>query len=601
MRGLLLRAFALALSFATPIATPVSAEALIPPKRLTLMENTDLPGGDIASIFNTDLSACEKACLASKSCTAMVFNSNNNSCFLKSDPGAPAAFGGAWAGRVIAAAPGAEARAVAREGELSFIPDWDWPSATALASAMADRSVTGYESAEEHLTSAAEAEANGDADGAWRHLGAALNLDDRAALWTDYARLLLLAADQDQNAAYQLRSDAFAAALNGWLRSDGAEEKQDALLQMARALEANARGADMVRALRLAQSLAPRDTTAALLEEAVGKYGLRVTETQTQTRTDRPRLCAVFSEDLAKDADFAPFVQLPDPGLSVALEGTNQLCIEGVAYGQRYQVTFRAGLPAASGETMAASAEIAAYIRDRDPGVRFAGRGYVLPRTGAASVPVVSVNLKEIDLQLWRVSDRNLLRVLQNGYFDQPIQDWQEEDFGGQMAVKVWEGKGEVAQELNRDVTTRLPLDAAIADQPAGIYALRASVPGKEAWVTPPAWQWFVVSDLGLSSYSGASGLDVFVHGLGDARPREGVAVDLLSVGNEVLASAVTDAAGHAGFAAGLTRGEGAAAPGLVIARGAGDEAFLSLTDPEFDLSDRGVEGGLRRRRWMSS
>ena len=70
MRGLFLRAFALALSFATPSATAVSAEDLIPPKRLTLMENTDLPGGDIASIFNTDLSACEKACLASKSCTA---------------------------------------------------------------------------------------------------------------------------------------------------------------------------------------------------------------------------------------------------------------------------------------------------------------------------------------------------------------------------------------------------------------------------------------------------------------------------------------------------------------------------------------------------
>jgi hypothetical protein len=49
---------------------------------------------------------------------------------------------------------------------------------------------------------------------------------------------------------------------------------------------------------------------------------------------------------------------------------------------------------------------------------------------------------------------------------------------------------------------------------------------------------------------------------------------------------------GYVRFDAGLSRGTGSVAAAMVVAKdGAGDLAFLSLTDPEFDLSDRGVEG----------
>ncbi len=86
-------------------------------------------------------------------------------------------------------------------------------------------------------------------------------------------------------------------------------------------------------------------------------------------------------------------------------------------------------------------------------------------------------------------------------------------------------------------------------------------------------------------------GLHVFVRSLGTAGAKAGITVDLVSKANEVLGSAITDALGYARFDAGLTRGAGGASPALIVARDADDLAFLSLTDPEFDLSDRGVEG----------
>lgn len=593
MRGFALRSLAIAALGLVLSGVAVQADDLVPARRLALSENTDLPGGDLSSIFDTTLEACETACLTAKQCEAMTFNSRKGSCFLKAGAGDPAPFDGAYSGVVIKAAKGAEALARTRRGELTFLQDYDITPATDLAKNLANLHLTDGYTAAEHLSSAQEAEANGDHAAAYKFTGAALNVDDRAENWLDYARLLALAADNDQNNAFSLRDSAFRAAINGYLRADGKPLQHSLLVQMGQILETIDRGRDAVQAYRLAQSLQARDDTAALLDAAMGKYGFRITDNQVQADSARPRVCVNFSEDLvASGVDYASYVKLPEAGLSVSMAGPRQLCVEGISYGGRYTLTFRQGLPAATGETLAKNVDISAYIRDRNPGVRFSGRGYVLPRTGQAAIPVVTVNTTRLDLEVWKVTDRNLLRIMQNGYFDQPMYDYQEYDFKNQMGTKVWTGTATVGQEVNKDITTRLPLDEAIKGQPAGIYALRAAVPGVDPYAVPASWQWFVVSDLGMTTMSGVDGLHVFVRSLGDAKAKAGVDLQLLSVANEVLGTARTDAEGHAVFEPGLTRGTDSAAPAMVVAReGDLDTAFLSLTDPEFDLSDRGVEG----------
>src|SRR6202043_2664810 len=71
-----------------------------------------------------------------------------------------------------------------------------------------------------------------------------------------------------------------------------------------------------------------------------------------------------------------------------------------------------------------------------------------------------------------------------------------------------------------------------------------------------------------------------------------GVEVRLISRSNEVLATRRTDAGGHVQFESGLASGEGGTTPTLIAANdGQGDFAFLNLTGPAFDLTDRGVSG----------
>ncbi len=587
----LIKTFATLTTLLAPL--PAWSQDLIPPKRLVLHQNTDFAGGDIASIFDTTLEACQNACLANTACEAFTFNTRNGSCFPKAGGFEQADFDGAISGFVLPSAAGANALAQTRRGELDFVGDWELAALTDQARGLGNQQHNGQYTATDYTGAARDAEANGDATLAADYMGAAVNLSDSAADWADYARLLGLAAANagDQQRSFYERS--LLASVNAYLRANEAGLQHNILVTMATAFEPLDRGRDMVKALRLAQSLTPRDDTELVLQDATGKYGFRIVETLVQSDLARPRICVVFSEELDPNlADYSPFVTARDVALTITTDGYAQLCAEGLSHGARYGLTFRQGLPAKDGQVLASSVDITSYIRDRSPGVRFAGRGYVLPKGGTPALPVQTVNTKTLDLTLFRVTDRNLMRALQNGYLSTPMAEYQEYDFTAQIGAKLWSGTAEVVQEVNKDVTTRLPLQDALAGQEAGIYALRAAVPGVDPYVVPAAWQWFVVSDIGLTTLSGRDGLHVFARSLRDASALKGAQVQLLSESNEVLATADTDDTGYARFDAALVLGTGAAAPGMVVATmGDADIAFLSLKDAEFDLSDRGVAG----------
>lgn len=586
--------FLLAAAAALALALPVTAQAqdLIPAKRFALTQGVDRPGGDIATAFDTTQEACETACTANAACTEFTYNTAKGACFIKKDAGAESPFAAAMSGIVLTRDAAAEQRAQSRRADLTFVQDWEVSQLTAQALGLSDAYRNDGVGLEDRRQAAADAEADGNLDSAFRHMGDAANLSDSYADWSEFSRLLLAAAAVDEPNAGSLREQAYWAAANGYLRARTPEEQRDVLLPMAEALEFLGRGSDGLKALRLAHEIAGGEETAGLLAEATGKYGFRILENRVEADSARPRLCATLSEDLVPaGVDYANFVRTPDPTLTVTAQGRD-ICVGGVTHGQTVSITLREGLPAADGQVLMQSVDITSYIRDRSPAVRFAGRAYVLPRAGDPALPVETVNTTTLDLTLYRVTDRNLIASVQSGYLSAPLADWQESDFSSKTGTEVWNGTATVTQDLNRDVTTRLPMREALANQPSGVFALKAAIPGVDPYETPAGWQFFTVSDLGLTTLSGTDGLHVFVLSLGSAEPKPGIALQLLSTGNEVLATATTDNAGHAMFDAGLTRGTGAAAPGMVIAReGVSDLTFLSLTDPEFDLSDRGVEG----------
>ncbi|HVL21408.1 MAG TPA: MG2 domain-containing protein, partial [Amaricoccus sp.] len=263
----------------------------------------------------------------------------------------------------------------------------------------------------------------------------------------------------------------------------------------------------------------------------------------------------------------------------------------------------RQGVPSAiPDETLLKSADYEIYVRDRTPSVRFTGKNYVLPRTGQQGVPVVSVNTGKLDLEVMRIGDRNLINSVHSDDFLGQLGSWSAKQISSDKGQSVWTGTMDVKSELNQDVVTAFPVTEAVGSLKPGVYVMFAKPAGGPA-VAPSgddgdyddgstrATQWFVVSDLGLTSFTGPDGVHVLARSLADAKPVANAELRLIARNNEVLGTAKTDSNGYARFDAGLAKGQGGNAPRLVTAALAEDFGFLDLKQTAFDLSDRGVKG----------
>ena len=586
-----MRRFAIVFSLLALCAQGVWGDTILPNARAIVSENTDFYGSDLQSLFDTTEDACRRTCEANAQCAAYTFNRRSNSCFPKSSVTEREAYDGAISVELARPSEAATALAVERRAEVGFLGARDIKQARDQAAAIGRKHPGGKWTFEVLLNAVQERRTAGNLKDALHWQGAALSQTDSPEHWLDYARLARAQKTDNNSQRRRNNTTAMHALTNAYLRTSNTGFRVTVLQEMGQVLEAVGRGRDTIRALRLAEDLQPRPEIVAALDAAIAKYGFRVVEHRVESDPALPRICATFSEPLVKTGvDYSSYVRLPDDRLAVSAEG-NQICVEGVEHGSRYQVTFRSGLPAASGEALIKDVALTLYVRDRSPQARFASRAYVLPRTPDAGVAIETVNLSRVDLVMRRVSDRNLLRTMQDNYFGRPLSAWSEDRFDN-MSEIVWTGEADVQMTLNQTMTTRLPVGEVIGDQPPGIYALTARVPGADRYDSDASTQWFLLSDIGLTTLSGEDGLHVIARGLGTAQPMEGLEVTLVSRANRVLGSAMTDASGAVSFDPGLTRGTGGASPALVTARaGDVDLTFLTLTDPAFDLSDRGVAG----------
>jgi alpha-2-macroglobulin len=417
---------------------------------------------------------------------------------------------------------------------------------------------------------------------------------DDSANWLRLAKSVLQIRPSNDRERNLLLERAATAAYIAYQRTSNAGEEAESLVVIARTYADRSVWRPALDALRASLELREVAEVRQQYERMRGDHGFRLLDYTVDADAASPRVCFQFSEDLpGKRTDFSPFVAVvgqDKPALSVQ---DRQLCVEGLKHGERYTITLRAGIPSIVRETLAKTAEFNVYVRDRKPFVRFSGKAYVLPRAGQRGIPVVSVNTSAVAIEIYRIGDRNLLNTVVGHDFQRNLDRYDLNRLTEERGAQVWKGEMKVEQTLNSDVTTAFPVDQALGTLSPGVYVMVAQAAGAAADDSDAlATQWFIVSDLGLTAFSGNDGVHVFVHSLDTTQPKGAIEVRLLSRSNEILAARRTGDAGYVRFEAGLTRGEGALAPALLIATDArGDYAFLSLKAPAFDLSDRGVSG----------
>ncbi|MGH6802216.1 MAG: MG2 domain-containing protein, partial [Methyloceanibacter sp.] len=403
---------------------------------------------------------------------------------------------------------------------------------------------------------------------------------------------LLIPATEEDDGSTRIER-ARTASYIAYRQSTTPEDEAASLVTLATAFSKREEWRQALNALKLALTLHETPDLLAQYNLLREKYGFRVSNFSVDSDAASPRACFQFSELLPKRTDFSPYVAVAGqdkPALSV---DDHQICVEGLKHGETYAITLRAGLPSTVDEALLKDAEFNIYVRDRSPSVRLAGKAYVLPRTGQQGIPLITVNTGLVKVTIYRIGDRNLIDNVLSWEFQRNLYSYGLDEIADQKGEKIWAGELKVEKELNQEITTAFPIMEAIPAMQPGVYLLAAQ-PGNDAGndYGERTTQWFIVSDLGLTSYSGTDGIHAYINSLATTAPLEGVEIRLLARNNEVLAVKRTDVAGAVAFEPGLARGEGGLSPALIIASGdGGDYAFLNLKQSAFDLTDRGVAG----------
>ena len=558
-------------------------------RQIAITENGDYFGFDLRSEKDVSLDQCKSICIDDAKCRAFTYNTKAKWCFLKTDFGQLQTFAGSIAGKIV---------------EASAEPDLGAPAALTFASGFADAAALyrtnilaaapkdNKESISALKDAAFASEQSGDARTALYKFGVAVSLSpDESALWSGIARAALKIVPTADEAS-TLQQAAVSAAMNAYQTSRTVSERAEALNLLGQSLDRRQEGRPVLEAFRASLELASSPSVQAALADARARYGFRVTGNTVDPDAATPRACVQFSEGLT-DADYKSFVTIDGAPPQTLEVGSNEICFDNLKHGGRYRIALRAGLPSSVGEVLEKPVTISAFIRDRAKSVRFSGDNFVLPGTARRGIPVVSVNADRAVMELYRVGDRSITQLLNGEQFLTQLDFYAIQRIQDEIGEPVWKGVLAIKNTLNNEVTTSFPVDEALPKRAPGIYVLTAKLEGSrtEEW-DPRATQWFVVSDIGLTTFAGEDGLTVFARSLDTAKPLADVALKLIAKNNDLLGEAVTDAEGKAVFVAGLTRGASGLAPAAITAsKGADDFVFLDMSRAGFDLSDRGVTG----------
>ncbi|MGQ0671545.1 MAG: alpha-2-macroglobulin family protein [Hyphomicrobium sp.] len=430
-----------------------------------------------------------------------------------------------------------------------------------------------------------------------REYAGAVATDPRnAESWLGLARALLaIPADPNQGSErFDIPVNASGAAYKAYQRAIDKTVKARALAVLSDALQRRSFWRPAIEAIKASTALVPDPRTTATYEKLRAEHGFRMTDYKTEAEQASPRVCVQFSENLARGkVDFGKFVAVDGKDPQGLIAESQQLCFEGLTHGQRYEVTIRAGLPSDVEETLTKPVALAIYVPDRKPFVRFTGKSYVLPSRGQQGIPIVTVNTEKVSVQVYRIGDRNLASELESSNLDRQLSTYDISEIKDRKGSLIYEGELDVVSKLNQEVTTALPIDEAVGELKPGAYAVVARpTSDTNSYSDGLATQWFIVSDLGLTAFSGTDGVHGFVRSLATTEAIAGAKVKLVARNNEVLAETKSDDKGYVRFDGGLAKGEGGSAPAILVAEnGAGEYAFLDLTANAFDLSDRGVKG----------
>lgn len=128
---------------------------------------------------------------------------------------------------------------------------------------------------------------------------------------------------------------------------------------------------------------------------------------------DRQYVVVQFSDSIDTRQNLAGLVRLGEVAFTTSLEGNTLRIIPQQQLAGRVTVTVEPGIRSSRGNRLENGVEQVVTFASNKPGVRFAGRGVVLPDNDVLRVPFEAVNVRSAQVTAFRIYERNLGQFLQ--------------------------------------------------------------------------------------------------------------------------------------------------------------------------------------------
>lgn len=308
-----------------------------------------------------------------------------------------------------------------------------------------------------------------------------------------------------------------------------------------------------------------------------------------------------FSRPLVGTQSFDQLLVVTGPG-GETVKGSWVLDKEGrilrfpyVEASKDYEVTIRTGLAAADGSRLGKELKQKVYTGPLDPVVGFASQGSVLPAKESRGLPVVSVNVNEVDVEFLKVPDKSLPKFFAEYQRGGRRGSWElERDYDddvplSKLAEPVYVNRFVLGGKPNERVLTYLPVQDIAELQEPGLYfaVMKKAGQFKDQFETA----YFTVSDIGLHTRAYKDKLFVHTASLASGAAVGGVELRVLDANGEAVLKGETDANGNA-----LLNYTLDSAQVLTATRGK-DVSLLPFNQPALDLSEFAVAG--REQAWF--
>lgn len=265
-------------------------------------------------------------------------------------------------------------------------------------------------------------------------------------------------------------------------------------------------------------------------------------------------------------------------------------CAQALPYATEARVVLKPGL--ISGEGLVAverALEISQRTANKAASLSLNQGAYILPLETQALLPVTLVNVPEFSVSLTRIDPRTVSNL---GAVFLPQSSYDLESLARNSGQDLGTFTFTAPATVNEEIAFNLDLDALLDDQEPGLFVAVFYSPALELsdYEDRPT-QWFVRSDLAVTSYAGLNTTQMFIHDFATAEPVPNAQVQIVANNNRELFLGQSNAQGWVQVpAARLAGSEGNAPAYAFVTTQGGDFSLLDLDT--FRTAPRHLAGG---------